>query len=200
MAAAGLNGKVTLTNGRGGSVPWSVRFDVCRSSRFTQFSAMTHDMNDEEPAYTRAVAASQPWRLAGHEGTVRVRKPCRKPSGRFATHARYAVTIKRYSCHDTRDVRHPGPDMTLRDSCRGLRTGESGRTPPAGTRGLLVSPRSGHAVTESNPKCPVTYRTSMSKICALSSRATNHPHPPRLGPSALPWRCVAMRAPLRAAS
>jgi len=40
--------------------------------------------------------------------------------------------------------------MTLRDSCRGLRTGESGRTAPpdplAGNRGLLVSPRSGHAV------------------------------------------------------
>ena len=190
MAAAGLNGKVTLTNGRGGSVPWSVRFDVCRSSH--AIFSMKH-----EPAVA--------WRLAGHEGAAqRLRKPCRKPSGRFATHARYAVTIKRYSCHDTRDVRHPGPDMTLRGSCRGLRTGESGRAappdPPAGNRGLLVSPRSGHAVTESNPKCPVTYRTSMSKICALSSRATSHPHLPRLGPSALPWRCVAMRAPLRAAS
>ena len=71
--------------------------------------------------------------------------------------------------------------------------------PAAGNRGLLVSPL---VASCNRGQSNVSSHTSYDyvQIYALSSRATTHPHLPRLGPSALPWRCVAMRAPPRVAA
>jgi len=59
MAAAGLNGKVTLTNGRGGSVPWSVRFDRMFVDRLVSRNYL------DEPAVATA------WRLVPANEAVR---------------------------------------------------------------------------------------------------------------------------------
>ena len=71
--------------------------------------------------------------------------------------------------------------------------------PAAGNRGLLVSPL---VASCNRGQSNVSSHTSYDyvQIYALSSRATSHPHLPRLGPSALPWRCVAMRARPRVAA
>ena len=79
-----------------------------------------------------------------------------------------------------------------------LRARPDTEPPAAGNRGLLVSPLVAPRVTEVRAMSHTSY--DYVQIYALSWRATSHPHLPRLGPSALPWRCVAMRAPPRVAA
>ena len=80
-----------------------------------------------------------------------------------------------------------------------LRARPDTEPPAAGNRGLLVSPL---VASCNRGQSNVSSHTSYDyvQIYALSSRATSHPHLPRLGPSALPWRCVAMRAPPQVAA
>ena len=67
------------------------------------------------------------------------------------------------------------------------------------SRATRISPRRASCNRgQSNVSSHTSY--DYVQIYALSSRATSHPHLPRLGPSALPWRCVAMRAPPRVAA
>ena len=67
------------------------------------------------------------------------------------------------------------------------------------SRATRISPRRASCNRgQSNVSSHTSY--DYVQIYALSWRATSHPHLPRLGPSALPWRCVAMRAPPRVAA
>ena len=71
--------------------------------------------------------------------------------------------------------------------------------PPAIAGYSSISPRRASCNRgQSNVSSHTSY--DYVQIYALSSRATSHPHLPRLGPSALPWRCVAMRAPPQVAA
>ena len=99
-------------------------------------------------------------------------------------HASRLINIIRLRESRTHDVLRARPDT---------------EPPAAGNRGLLVSPL---VASCNRGQSNVSSHTSYDyvQIYALSSRATSHPHLPRLGPSALPWRCVAMRAPPQVAA
>ena len=110
---------------------------------------------------------------------------CQQPGGgRGCITSRLIIRLRESRTHDVLRAPSPRPDT---------------EPPAAGNRGLLVSPL---VASCNRGQSNVSSHTSYDyvQIYALSSRATSHPHLPRLGPSALPWRCVAMRAPPQVAA
>lgn len=113
---------------------------------------------------------------------------CQQPGGGGCITSRLIIRLRESRTHE-HDVLGHRTEPVRTDT----------EPPAAGNRGLLVSPL---VASCNRGQSNVSSHTSYDyvQIYALSSRATTHPHLPRLGPSALPWRCVAMRAPPRVAA